>query len=143
MTQSNSKWPIAELTLIQRTSEIKKRRTRETTRKKSDELMLFIFKGEFLKSSVDLHTALAAETNRIEGQWLEEQQNMVKFHAFRIGTRMQTASRRKGQYLAPLKTFNKNIAQEWRLLFCSGSIFKFYNKLSFIVFPIGRVTSNL
>jgi hypothetical protein len=33
--------------------------------------MLFTFKSEFLKISVDLQTALAAETHLSEGQWLE------------------------------------------------------------------------
>jgi hypothetical protein len=91
----SSKWLIAELTLTQRTKDIRKHRTRET--KKSYQLILLIFKFEFLNISVDLQTAFAAETRRTEGQWLAEQQKVIKIHVFRIGTRMQTSSRRKGQ----------------------------------------------
>jgi hypothetical protein len=48
--------------------------------------MLFTPRHELLKVSVDLQTAFAAETNRAEGQWLEEQLNVVKLHMFRVGT---------------------------------------------------------
>jgi hypothetical protein len=47
--------------------------------RKIDQLMLFIFKYGFLKLSADLGTAFAAETRQVEGQWLEERENMVKF----------------------------------------------------------------
>jgi hypothetical protein len=89
-----------------------KTQNKEIKQRKSDQLMLLIFKAKFLKTSADLQTAFAAETHRTEGQWLEEQRNTVKFHMCRIGTRMQTASRRKSQYLAPMKRFIKKKAQE-------------------------------
>jgi hypothetical protein len=69
------------------------------------QLTLFTFKPEYLNISVGLHTALAAETHRAEGQWLKEQLNVVKLRMLRVGTRMQTVSRTEGQYLAPLKAF--------------------------------------
>jgi hypothetical protein len=75
--------------------------------RKIDQLRLFVFKREFLQISVDLQTALAAETHRAEGQWLEEQLNTAKLRTFSVGTRMPTDSRAEGQYLAPLKTFIK------------------------------------
>jgi hypothetical protein len=50
--------------------------------------MLFTLKSEFVKISVELRTALAAETRLSEGQWLEEQLNMAKLRMFRAETRM-------------------------------------------------------
>jgi hypothetical protein len=50
--------------------------------------MLFVFERKFLKISVDLQTALAAETHLAEGQWLEEQLNIVKLRMLRSGTRI-------------------------------------------------------
>jgi hypothetical protein len=47
---------------------------KQTTTKKSNQLTLFTFESEYLKISVDLQTAFAAETGRAEEQWLEEQQ---------------------------------------------------------------------
>jgi hypothetical protein len=82
---------------------------------------LFTFKNEFLKISIALQTALAAETHLAEGQWLEEQLNMVKLSMFREGTRMPTVSRREGQHLAPLKAFIKNKASTLRRLISSVS----------------------
>jgi hypothetical protein len=55
-------------------------------------LKLFTFKRKFLKMSIDLHTALATGTHPTEGQWLEEQLNMVMLLMFREGTRIPTFS---------------------------------------------------
>jgi hypothetical protein len=49
--------------------------------KKLNQFRLFTFKRKFLKISVDLHTALAAEAHLAEGQWLEGQLNVVKLRA--------------------------------------------------------------
>jgi hypothetical protein len=67
-----------------------------------NKLRIFTLKHEFLKISVDLQTALAADTHLAEGQLLKEQLNVVKLRMFRVGTRMATVSRIWGQYLAPL-----------------------------------------
>jgi post-segregation antitoxin (ccd killing protein) len=40
--------------------------------------MLFTLKRKFLEISLDLQTALAAEANEAERQWLEERLNIVK-----------------------------------------------------------------
>jgi hypothetical protein len=69
-----------------------------------------ILKPEFLKTSVDLQTEFSEETQRAEGQRLEELVNVVKLHKFRVGTRMPTVSQAEGQHLAPLQTFIKNKA---------------------------------
>jgi hypothetical protein len=61
-----------------------------------------MFKLEFLKISVDLQSASAAETHLAEGQWLEVQLNVVKLCMYRVGTRMLTVSRTEGQYLVPV-----------------------------------------
>jgi hypothetical protein len=99
-------------------------------KRKIDQLKLFIFTYEFLKISVDLQAGLAAKAHLAEGQWLEEQLNVVKLRMIRVGTRMPIVHRTEGQYLAPLKTFIKNKASEWRRLICSVSKFKFPSKLS-------------
>lgn len=65
-----------------------------------------------MKTSVDLQTAFAAETRLAEGQWLEEQLNVVKLRMFRAGTRTQTVSRAEGQHLVPVKIFVKNKLSE-------------------------------
>jgi hypothetical protein len=66
-----------------KTTAIRKHKDKTNKGNKNDQLRLFIFKREFLKISVDLRTALAAETHLAEGQWLEEQLNMVKLRMFR------------------------------------------------------------
>jgi hypothetical protein len=58
--------------------------------KKISQLRLFIFKREFLKISVDLQTAFAAEARRAQGQRLEEEMNIVKLHRLPVGIYMQT-----------------------------------------------------
>jgi hypothetical protein len=63
---------------------------------------LFTFKRKFLKISVDLHSALAAEAHLAEGQWLEEQPSVVHLRMYRAGTRKPIVSGRKEQNLAPL-----------------------------------------
>jgi hypothetical protein len=54
--------------------------TKTKTQNKSDQLRLFMFQLEFIKTSVDLQAAFEAETLPDEGQWLEEQLNMEKLH---------------------------------------------------------------
>jgi hypothetical protein len=54
-----------------------------------NQLRLFTLKPRFLKISVDLQAALAAETPSTEGQWLEEQMNVEKLRTFRAGTRRE------------------------------------------------------
>jgi hypothetical protein len=63
------------------TNNSNKTNTRENKQEKKeqrklDQLRLFTCEREFLKISVDLQTALAAETHVPEGQWLEEQLNI-------------------------------------------------------------------
>jgi hypothetical protein len=77
-----------------------------------DQLRLFKLKYELLKISIDLPTALAAETHLAEGQWLKEQLKAVKLRMFRVGTRRQTVSRTEGQYLVPQKAFIKSNASK-------------------------------
>jgi hypothetical protein len=52
------------------------------------------------------------ETQLAEGQWLEEQVNLVKLPMYRVGTQMLTISRTEEQHLLPLKTFIKNKKSE-------------------------------
>jgi hypothetical protein len=59
-----------------------------TTTTKMDHLRLFTHKYDLLKISVDLQTAFAAETNLVEGQWLNEQLNVLKLCMFRVGKRL-------------------------------------------------------
>jgi hypothetical protein len=72
-----------------------------------DKLRLFALRHELLKIS-GLQTAFVAETTVTEGQWLKEQLTMVKLRMFRLGTRMPTVSRTKGQYLMLVKIFIRN-----------------------------------
>jgi hypothetical protein len=62
--------------------------------------------------SVSLQTAFAFETHLIEGQWPEEQVNMLRSGMFRIGTRRPTLSRTEGQNLVPLEKFIENRASK-------------------------------
>jgi hypothetical protein len=64
-------------------------------------------KKVFLKISVSLHTTFAIESRLTEGQWLEEQVNVLKVRMFRVGTRGRLF-RGQGQHLMPLKAFIKN-----------------------------------
>jgi hypothetical protein len=72
--------------------------------------MLFIFIPEFLIISVYLQTAFAAGTHRAEGQWLEDQQNMVKLCMFRLRALMPNIYKTHWQHMAPLQTFIKDKA---------------------------------
>jgi hypothetical protein len=83
-------------------------KTKTNEQRISDQLSLFTFKPEFLKISVDLQTAFAAETHLAEGKCPEKQLSVVKLHMFRAGTRMYTVSRIEGQNLAALKILIKN-----------------------------------
>jgi hypothetical protein len=77
-------------------------------KRKNYQLRLLAFKQELQKISARLQTELAAETHLAEGQWLEDQVNMLKLRMFQAGTRIPMVSRTEGQHLAPLKTFIKN-----------------------------------
>jgi hypothetical protein len=85
-----------------------KRKTRK--QRKVNQLRLFKLKHDLLKISIDLQTALAADTHLAEGQWLTEQLNLVKLGMFRVRTRRPTVSRTEGQYFVPQKAFIKNSA---------------------------------
>jgi hypothetical protein len=61
-------------------------------------------KQELLKIFLCLQTTFAFETRLAEGQWLEEQVNMLKLRIFREGKRRPAVSRAEGQHLMPLKT---------------------------------------
>jgi hypothetical protein len=50
---------------------------------------------EFLNISVSLHTAFPDEAHLAEGQWLEEQVNMLKLRILAVGTRKPNISRRE------------------------------------------------
>jgi hypothetical protein len=68
-------------------------RVRDKTNKKQEkqrkmnQFRLLTLKQDFLKVSVSLQTAFAVETHLAEGQWLEEQVNMLKLPMFRVGIR--------------------------------------------------------
>jgi hypothetical protein len=53
---------------------------------KMNHFQLLTLKHEFLKISISLQTAFAAETHVAEVQWPEEQVNMLKSRMFRVGT---------------------------------------------------------
>jgi hypothetical protein len=74
-------------------------KTNKQTNKKVVQLRPFKLKHDLLKISIDVQTALAADTHLAEGQWLKEQLNVVKLRMFRVGTRRPTVSRIEGQYL--------------------------------------------
>jgi hypothetical protein len=77
----NSQWPSIE-------TQCKKKKNKK--QRKMDQVKL---KHELLEISVDLQSALAADTHLAEGQWLKEQLNVVKLRMFRVGTRMPAGSR--------------------------------------------------
>lgn len=54
-----------------------------------------------------MRSALATATQLAEGQWLEEQQNMVKFCIFQGGTQILTVSRTKGATFGATKNIYK------------------------------------
>jgi hypothetical protein len=74
-----------------------------------DQLRIFKLKHDLLKISIDLQTALAADTHLAEGQWPKKQLNVVKLGMFRVGTRMPDVSWTEEQYLVPLKTLLKTM----------------------------------
>jgi hypothetical protein len=89
------------MSTIKTTIEMRQERTiQKIDKKEIDQLRLFMLKHE-------LQTAFAAETHLAEGQWQEEQADMVKLRMFRAGTRMPTLSRTEGEHLVLLKTFIK------------------------------------
>jgi hypothetical protein len=63
--------------------------------------MLFKFKQKFLKISVELQTALAAEAQSAEEKCLKEQLNLKKLVTFRAGTRISSVSSVERQYFEP------------------------------------------
>jgi hypothetical protein len=89
---------MANYRISMNTNNSKKKRTTTTTaQRKMDHLKLFKLKRDVLIISIDLQTAIAADTHLAEGQWLKEQLNVVQLRMFRVGTRMQTVSRADGQ----------------------------------------------
>jgi hypothetical protein len=85
---------------------------KETTKYTKNQFRLRTLKHEFLNISVSLQTAFVVKTRLAEGQWLEEQANMLKFRLLQVGTRRQTVSRTEEQHFVPLKTFIKNRASK-------------------------------
>jgi hypothetical protein len=73
-----------------------------------NQLRLFKLQYDLLKTSIDLQTALAADTHLAEGQWLKERLNVAKLRMFRVGTRRQTVSRTEGQFIVPQKALIRN-----------------------------------
>jgi hypothetical protein len=59
------------------TQDKKQRRQKTRKQRKVNQLRFFKFKHDLLKISVDLHTALAADTPLAEGHWLKEQLNVL------------------------------------------------------------------
>lgn len=53
---------------------------------KINQLRLLTLKEEFLKIRVSLRTAFAVKTHLAEGQWLDEQMNILKLGILRAGT---------------------------------------------------------
>jgi hypothetical protein len=101
-----------QTTIRQHRTKNKNRQQKKKTRKqrKVNQLRLFKLKRDLLKISIDLQTALAADTHLAEGQWLKEQLKVVKLRMFRVGTRRPTVTRTEGQYLVPQKALIKNSA---------------------------------
>jgi post-segregation antitoxin (ccd killing protein) len=66
----------------------KKQQWDNTAKKTTYQLMLFTSKYKLLKISACLQTAFATETHLTEGQWQEEQENMVKLWMIQAGTHM-------------------------------------------------------
>jgi hypothetical protein len=64
----------------------------------------FTLKHGLVKLSVDLQTALAAETHVQEGQWSEDQLNILKLRMSEVGTRVPAVYRIEGQHLVSLET---------------------------------------
>jgi hypothetical protein len=95
--------------------------------KKSESLQAF---NTATRVPVHLQTALTVKTPLPNGQWLEEQVNMLKSQMFRTGTRRPTVSRTGGRYLLSLKIFIENKAFKRRRLLCSVSKFNLLNKFS-------------
>jgi hypothetical protein len=77
--------PITDRARIQATkirqhrTKTKNKQQKEKTRKqrKVNQLRLFKLKSDVLKISIDLQTALVADTHLSEGQWLTEQLNAL------------------------------------------------------------------
>jgi hypothetical protein len=56
-----------------------KRKEKQQKERKMNQYRLLTLKREFPKISVILHIAFTAETHQTEGQWLEEQDNMLNY----------------------------------------------------------------
>jgi DNA topoisomerase IB len=85
---------------------------KQTKQGKINHFRLLRFKQEFLKITASLQTASAVATHQSQGQWLEEQVNMLKLRMFRVGNRRPAISRTEGQHLVPIKPFIKNRASK-------------------------------
>jgi hypothetical protein len=77
-----------------KTTQDKKQKTDNKKKKqenrKVNQLRLFKLNRDLLKISINLQTALAADTHLAEGQRLKVQMNVVKLRMFRVGTRRPT-----------------------------------------------------
>jgi hypothetical protein len=70
---------------IQTAAAIRQHRKKHTTNNKNkNEFRLLILNQDFLKMSLSLQTAFAVEIHLADGQWLEEQVNMLKLRMFRV-----------------------------------------------------------
>jgi hypothetical protein len=78
--------------------------------RKMNQARLLKLKHEFLKISLSLQTAFAVETLLAEGQWLEEQVNMVKLTNVRSRNPKADYFEDRGATFSATKTFIKNNA---------------------------------
>jgi hypothetical protein len=72
------------------TTTIKQEQRQNKQTKVIESVKVFAFKCKFMKISVNLQIALAAEVCLAEGQWLEEQLNV---HVFEVETQITTVSK--------------------------------------------------
>jgi hypothetical protein len=80
--QLNSRLPVTESARIQTTPAVRQHRIKQTKhQRKCDQLRLFVSKD------------ICRFTHGAEGQWLEEQLNVVKLRAFPARTSRPTVSR--------------------------------------------------
>jgi hypothetical protein len=65
------------------------------------------------------------ETHPAEGQWLEEQMNMVKLPMYRVGTQMPIISRTEEQHLLRTRSQSNNACYA----VCSNLIFPHFENI--------------
>jgi hypothetical protein len=81
------------------------RKTKQTKTRIKDKFCFFIFTPEFLKISVDLQIAFAAESQRPRRAVACRATEHGKSRKFLVGTRMPTVARAEGKNVQPLDTF--------------------------------------